>query len=267
MSSKLNRRALAALLVLAVVAFACGGSEEDTTAEAAMQAEFESIQQLKLELDGLRQQYAELAAAEAEPTGGEDASGDEPAGGEAAPGMSAERLEAQIGSAFEALQAAIGRYFAEVDPLIEGDPPNERHLALLRVNSDEAMINAREHIRQGGDYRQAINIYNTALLADPDNEKLVAALAEADAMRYMTEERFSVVKNGMKQSEVHALIGIPHYANRRNFEDERVVAWYYPVDPQGSAAAVYFQAKGDDLVVYKHNFEEVVKDGPSEAGG
>jgi len=270
MSSKLNRWALAALLVFTVVAAACsGGEDEAAAAEAESQAALEEIQQYKQELDDLRAQIAAAKEAEAAADeGGEEAAedGEEAemaAAGEAGP--SAAQLQADFEDKFGELHGAIGHYFSEVDPLVVGETPNERQMAVLHVNSDEAIINAAEYIDEGGDYRGAINALNAALGTDPDNAALQAALADAEEMRYMTEERFAVVENGMTLDEVHAAIGIPHYANRRNFEDQGVVAWYYPVDAEGSAAAVYFRKKGDDMVVYKVNFEEVVKEGSADA--
>lgn len=272
MSSKLNRWALAALLVLTAVAAACsGGQDEAAQAEAEAQAALEEIQQHKQDLDALRAQIAAAeqaeAAAAAEEDGEEAAAGEEGAETAAAEesGPSPAQLRSDFEEKFGELHGAIGRYFQEVDPLIEGETPNDRQMAVLRINSDEAMINAQEYIREGGDYRGAINALNAALATDPENAELQATLAETEAMRYMSEERFSVVENGMTQAEVRAQIGIPHHANRRNFEEEGVEAWYYPVDPEGSAAAVYFQKKGDDLVVYKFNFREVVKEEGDEA--
>lgn len=271
MSSKLNRWALAALLVLTAVAVACsGGQDEAAQADAEAQAALEEIQQHKQDLDALRAQIAAAEQAEAAAAEeGEEGEAVEAEEGETAAAEQSGPSPAQLRSDFEEkfgeLHGAIGRYFQEVDPLIEGETPNERQMAVLRINSDEAMINAQEYIREGGDYRGAINALNAALATDPQNAELQAAIAETEAMRYMTEERFAVVENGMTQAEVHAAIGIPHHANRRTFEEQGVEAWYYPVDPEGSAAAVYFQKKGDDLVVYKFNFREVVKGGSDEA--
>lgn len=267
MPSKLNRWAVVALLAFAVVAVACAGTDEEAEMDAERQTALEEIQQLKEELDDLRVQIADAEAADDEMAEeGEEATDEaeaemEDAGGDAEVDLA--HLRSEFEDKFSELHAAIGRYFQEVDPLVVGEAPNERQQAVLRINSDEAMINAREYIRQGGDYRGAINALNAALTTDPDNAALQAELAETEANRYMTEERFSVVEKGMTQAEVRAEIGIPHHANRRTF-DNSAQGWFYPVDPQGSAAAVYFEERRGEMVVFRVNFEEVVKDGSEE---
>lgn len=267
MPSKLNRWALVAMLALAVVAVACAGTDEEADMNAERQAALEEIQQLKQDLDDLRAQIADAGADDAMAAEGEEA-GEEMEAQPEAEGSDAEADLAQLRSRFEdrfsELHAAIGRYFQTVDPLIEGEAPNERQQAVLRINSDEAMINARDYIREGGDYRGALNALNAALTTDPDNAELQAAVAETEEMRYMTEERFSQVEKGMTQAEVRAAIGIPHYTNRRTFENG-AEGWFYPVDPAGSAAGVYFEQKGGEMVTFRVNFEEVVKDGSEDA--
>jgi tetratricopeptide (TPR) repeat protein len=269
MPSKLNRWALVALLAFAVVAAACAGTDEEADMDAERQVALEEIQQLKQDLDDLRVQIADAEAAADGTAADGDAAADEAeaemedAGADAAADLA--QLRSRFEDTFSELHAAIGRYFQEVDPLIQGEAPNERQQAVLRINSDEAIINAGEYIRQGGDYRGAINALNAALTTDPDNAELQAAVAEAEEMRYMTEERFSVVEKGMTQAEVRAEIGIPHHANRRTF-DNGAEGWFFPVDPEGSAAAVYFEERRGEMVVFRVNFEEVVKgDGAEDA--
>ena len=267
MPSKLNRWALVALLAFAVVATACAGTDEEADMDAERQAALEEIQQLKEELDELRVQIADAEAAGAEMAEEGEEAADEAADEMEDAGADAEsdlaHLQSEFEDKFSELHAAIGRYFQEVDPLVVGEAPNERQQAVLRINSDEAMINARDYIREGGDYRGAINALNAALTTDPDNAELQAELAATEEMRYMTEERFSVVEKGMTQAEVREAIGIPHYTNRRTFENG-AEGWFYPVNPEGSAAGVYFEERGGEMVAFRVNFEEVVKGDGSE---
>jgi outer membrane protein assembly factor BamE (lipoprotein component of BamABCDE complex) len=130
------------------------------------------------------------------------------------------------------------------------------------------MMVAEEYISMGGNYKRAMSIYEAALMVDPDNEDLQAALAEAEANRYMSRERFDRVDNGMTRDEVRELLGTPYHANVREFPEDRVIAWFYPVDAAGSAAAVYYRARreGDEYKVYESDFEEVVKEGPTVVG-
>lgn len=260
MWNKLNRWAFVTLFACAVVALACSGTDEDAAAEAERDAQWQQIQDQKAQLDDLRAQLA--AAREAEASAGGEGEGEAAA---SADGPSVEQLEAQVDEASQEFTTALVGFIND-NPLLEGVEPTERQRAALRMKSSEDMLIAEEYIEEGGDYRQALQIYKLALLTDPDNDELQAAMERAEEMRYMSEERFSAVKNGMTQEEVRAEIGIPHHANRRNFEERGVQAWFYPVDAQGSAAAVYFRERGGNMVVYQSNYREVVKEGPTEAG-
>lgn len=124
-----------------------------------------------------------------------------------------------------------------------GAPPDERQRAAIRMKSDEDILLAREYIEKGGDYRRAIEIYETALAADPDNPRLRRELEQTKARRYMTLQRFSQVKEGMTQDEVRRLLGSPNLQDVRSYPERGVTAWFYPKDASGAAAAVWFQKK------------------------
>lgn len=124
-----------------------------------------------------------------------------------------------------------------------GAPPDERQRAAIRMKSDEDILLAREYIEEGGDYRRAIEIYETALAADPDNPRLRRELEATKARRYMTLQRFSQVKEGMTQDEVRRLLGSPNLQDVRNYPERGVTAWFYPKDATGAAAAIWFQKK------------------------
>ena len=148
--------------------------------------------------------------------------------------------------------------FLNNDPMIEGEPPTERQLAALHMKSEEDIALAQEWIDKGGDYKRAIDIYNNALRFDPDNEAVKAALAEAEANRYMTEERFKQAKKKMTEAEVRVALGQVNLHNIKPFPDRKVLAWFYPTDPDGAAAAVWFREEDDGVNrVYRLNFEEV----------
>lgn len=125
-----------------------------------------------------------------------------------------------------------------------GEPPDERQRAAIRMKSDEDILLARRYVEEGGDYRRAIEIYETALAADPDNERLRRELEATKARRYMTRERFAQVKEGMTQDEVRRLLGSPNLQDVRAYPERGVTAWFYPKDASGAAAAVWFQKKG-----------------------
>ena len=75
----------------------------------------------------------------------------------------------------------------------------------------------------------------------------------------MTPERFAQVKEGMTPAEVRKLLGHPNLHNVREYADRGVVAWFYPKDASGAAAAVWFhREKGAAApTVYMADFEAV----------
>lgn len=264
---------ICSLLAVMLVLVACGGG--DGAGGTASQAEWEALTIAKQELDAKRAELAELVAqAEMEPeTGTEDeAAADEAA--EAAEGeeiAAGEDIAAQIETLGSDVEVESEEFtsqlvaFLNADPMLEGEEPTERQLAALRMKSDEDIILAEEWIVKGGDYKRAIEIYKTALMFDPDNAELKAALADADANRYMSQERFEQVDNGMTESDVRALLGQVNQHNLREYPDKDVVAWFYPTSEGGKAAAVWFRPdKSGELTVYQAKFEAVDPTKPDE---
>lgn len=125
---------------------------------------------------------------------------------------------------------------------------------VLEVKIREDLAVAEEYITEGGDYPHALQIYRDLLSLDPDNARVQAALAQAEAHRTVTAERFSTLKKGMTQAQVRAALGMPHLKNIQTFEEQGVVAWFYPT-PEGGTAGVYFQAEDEgEPVVYRWDF-------------
>jgi tetratricopeptide (TPR) repeat protein len=245
------------LALAAAVAPGCGPSEEAQKAAAAeaRKAEWAAIEQDKSALDAQRQELETARAAAAEPAADEAAA-------EAAQAALA-KGEADVMAAADALYQRVTG-FINADPPVEGEPLTAQQLAAFRMKSAEDMVIAREYIERGGDYRRAIEIYQAALAVDPDNQELQAALAEAEADRFMTLERLALVKSGMSEDEVVAVVGRPLTRNVREYPEKKVTAWFYPTDEAGNAAGVFFQIKGDKKVVYEINPEAVKAAG---AGG
>ena len=128
------------------------------------------------------------------------------------------------------------------------------------MKSDEDIALAQEWIDKGGDYKRAINIYTNALKFDPGNEAVEQALALAEEYRYMSKERFGAAKKGMSEAEIRAALGQVNLHNIKPFPDREVVAWFYPTDEAGNAAAVWFREGDSGNKVYRLNFEEVKKE-------
>jgi hypothetical protein len=214
-------------ILIALAATGCG-SRGPSEQELANEAEWEWLQETQQELNAMRQELAEAALQEQVET------------------LTEEYTWRLVG-------------LLNADPMIEGEEPTARQLTLLAMKSDEDLILAQEWIDRGGDYKRAIEIYNTALMFDPENPKLQAALAEAEANRYMSQERFLQVKKGMTEGEVRQLLGQANLHNVRKYEDKGVVAWFYPTSETGEAAAVWFEPdkKSGEMKVYQVKFEAV----------
>lgn len=154
--------------------------------------------------------------------------------------------------------------YINADPPVQGEPLRPEQLAAIRLKSAEDILIAREHIGFSGDYRKAIDIFQMSLGIDPDNPDLKAELADAQAKRFMTPERFAAVKKGMAEREVVAAVGRPMPANIREFPEKRITAWYYPKNEQGEAAGVYFN---DKKIAYSTDFNAKKKAQVEPAGG
>lgn len=239
--------ALSLVLVYALLSVApgCGGPPDSTEASEkgspsadAASAEWAWLQQAKRELDEKR---GALPAPE-------------PAAIPAAPETEQRRREVDR-QALEFNRRLID--FINAEPPVEGEPLTERQLAALRLKSDEDILRAREFIERGGDYQGAIAIYEDALAVDPDNPRLKEGLATARARRYMTAELFTRVKPGMSEDQVRALLGQPNLHNVRDYPERGVVAWFYPKDASGAAAAVWFERQESRAAVYKVDFDAI----------
>lgn len=253
--------ALCALL-LGLGLMACGGGTE-VDDNSARTAEWQAIQDQHTTLQAKRQELAALeAGGDAADALDADADADavESEGAAADPAALRKEVDELTGQLNERLVA-----FINSDPPVQGEPLTETQLAAIRMKSSEDMVMASEYIVRGGDYRRAMRIYEDALIVDPDNADLKQALADAESMRFMTEERFAQVKKGMTRDQVRELLGPVNLRNIRDFEDEGVVAWFYPKDERGAAAAVWFRpVRGGELSVYKFEYDAVKTGGGGE---
>lgn len=249
---------------------ACGPGE-DAKASAERDAEWAYLQethsQLREQRDQLRELRARIAAGpEAlEPVEGDEGTED---GSEAV--MSPEEALLQLEEEASALEEEITETadefvprlvgFINADPMVQGEEPTEQQLASLRMKSDEDIELALEYVDKGGDYKRAIEILERAQVIDPENERLTEVIAELEDMRYIDEERFALVENGMGQPEVEAILGRVFHRNVREYEDQGALAWFYPKDPEieGGAAAVFFKEdRAGEWIVYQMDFSAV----------
>lgn len=169
----------------------------------------------------------------------------------------ADRRGREVASRAAEYQRRLER-FVETHGPEPGQPASPEERAALHMRSDEEVRAARQFIARAGDYRRAIEICRSALELDPGYPPLERLLAAAEADRYVTPERFAKVKPGMTPDSVRALLGPPNLHNVRDYPERRLVAWFYPKDETGAAAAVWFQrlTTGPGLV-FQADFEAV----------
>lgn len=254
--------ALGLACVLALLSGACGGGEDG--AASGMEADLAALQEQKSALDAKRAELsdlkAQMMAAEGAEAAGEAATGEE--GEEAEAGPSAEELAAQV----EGLQGEVNGLsegfmtalvaFLNSANMVEGEEIPAPVSEAIRMKSAEDVVIAEEYIWEGGDYRRAIEILDTALMLDPENADLQAARDQATVDQYMTEERFAMVTKGMTEGEVRAAIGTVNRHNLREYPDKNVIAWFYRREDKG-AAGVWFEEKDGVLKVYRNDFNAI----------
>jgi tetratricopeptide (TPR) repeat protein len=238
------------LMGILVLVPACRQPRQDeshTARSEASGAEWEWLQGAKKRLD---EQRGRLAGLETSPE--------------------ADRLRKEVDALAAELNRRLVDFINANADTSAGAPPDERQRAAIRLKSDEDILLAREYIEQGGDYRRAIEIYETALAADPDNQRLRQELAAARARRYITRERFTQLREGMTQDEVRRLLGSPNLQDARTYPERGVTAWFYPKDASGAAAAVWFQKKAAQsgmAEVYLLDFDAIQPPQPPGTGG
>ncbi len=271
---------VACLAAVAWVACAPGAPKVDP----AVEAEWAALTEAKDDLDGLREELSETrealkelarevreGAEEAADAAGAEVGAGVEEGAEAAP--TAEELEAKLADLEDSVVSKADDFNTKLVTylnnagMIEGEPLTERQAAAIAMKSDEDMVLAQEYIDKGGDYRRAIEIYQIALSLDPDNAKLQAALAAAEADRWMSEERFAVVEKGMTADEVRDAIGQVNLRNVREYPERDVTAWFYSTDDTGAAAAVWFRKnkKSGELEVYQVKYDAVQGESSAES--
>lgn len=235
------RKSWIAIFALAVLATGCAGSKDEKNAAAsaeARKADWAWLENAKKDLDAKRQ---ELAGVEAQAAAGADVK------------AQLDRLNAEVDKAEEILGGKLAAYI-NADPPVVDEPMKPEVLAAMRMKSSEDILIAKEFVALGGDYRKAIDIINSSLAADPDNPALKSALADLEAKRFMTQERFAAVKKGMNEADVRGALGMPYNRNIKHYPDKKITAWFYPKNEQGDAAGIWFNEKG---VAYQVSFDAV----------
>jgi hypothetical protein len=253
--------------ILALSFVACGGGE---TVESGRDAEFAAVKEQKAALDAKRAEVVALkeqiaAAGEMGDAGDAEAAEGEAAEGEGEEGdaaMAGEDLEAQLEQATaeatnlsDNFMTALVMFLNSAD-MVAGEAPTGLTLEAIRLKSGEDMLIAQEYIDVGGDYRRALEILDTALMLDADNETLKAAREKANADQFMTPERFETVAKGMTQADIQKRLGTPNPHNVRDYPEKNVVAWFYRREDKG-AAGVWFEEKNGVMTAYRVDYDGV----------
>jgi hypothetical protein len=268
---KMRRWALTALGCLALAALGLAGCATEEVADPAAAQAAEDLAWLKENkpiLEARRQELQEIRdrLAGKGPAGEEAAAGEE---GETAAGEgeapTPEELEARatvLADEIETLSGDLGQRvvsYLNNATIVAGAELTADQQFGIDVKISEDMVIAQEYVDKGGDYGKALEIYRQIRMLDPDHQALNAAVAQAEANRWMTEERFARVKKRMTQDEVRELLGQVMLNNLREYPDRGVVGWFYRKE-DGGAAAVFFREKTrgrGDWQVYDANFNAV----------
>jgi len=248
---------IAVLVVFGLLSGCSRGPSEEELARQKMEGQLATLQQQYQDLQQARTDLvaAEVSLAEIEAMKERDRSEEQtvllaelPAQIVAMNATKDERYEAVQATLADFLNLALNE-FPEDPGTIEG----------LNIYADEAILIARDTIFQAGDYKKAIDQLDAASsyyesLDLPPYQPLVDEIATLRDIRFITRERFDLVKKNMTMDEVKEIVGYPYYQNIQRNEKQGVETWLYR-KTGGGAAAIYFKMKTSKM--YNKNFEAV----------
>lgn len=249
--------ALIAILVGGLFVACQKGPTEEELKLAELQQQFAAIQQ---QSEALAQARADLAAAEAtiaeieaveegKRTDEQKALLDEAR-------AAVDELATAQDTLFEQVQQSLADFLTDALNEFPQAPETKQALDLY---ASEAILVAQDMVRKAGDYSKAIDhLNNAAALYEQVGLEVLPALPEQvdelESWRFITQERFDAIKNGMTKDEVKEIAGVPYYGNIQTDKDKGVETWLYRKE-DGGAAAIYFRMKTDK--VYGKNFDAV----------
>lgn len=248
---------IAILVVFGFVSGCSRGPSEEELAQAAfeeqlanLQLQYETLQQARTDLAG-----SEATLAEIEAIRERDRSEEQVAELEALPAAIVDQGVARD-AAYDAVQATLADF---LNIALNDFPEHPATTQGLNLYSDEAIMIADETVSKAGDYKKAMNQLDAAnsyydSIDLPPYQPLVNKMAELDEMRFITKERFDLVKKNMTMDEVKEAAGVPYYQNIQVDEKRKVETWLFR-KREGGAAAVYFKTTNNK--VYNKNFEAV----------
>ena len=141
-------------------------------------------------------------------------------------------------------------YVAFIDKLHEYEERTHDPRA-SQLLAKEKMALGDEYMNVLSRYDRAISLYREAQQFEPNNQAIAQRITAAEQRRFVAVSAFANVKNGMKEEDVRAIVGLPREDwIKQVVQNNRVYAvWIYPKS-DGGAAAIYF----DNGVVYHTNW-------------
>jgi hypothetical protein len=246
----------AIFLMIPVLFIGCSkGPSEEETKQKALADQLASIEQAYQELTTGRQEVkaAQASVTELEAVAAPD--DDQKAELEALPAK-IEELTASREAAYDSLQDQLANF---LNTALNEFPESPETARALEIYSKEAILTAEDIVGKSGDYRKAgdqlmsVKSYYEGVELEP-NPELLAEIERLDDWRFITQERFDTVTNGMTQDEVKAAIGVPYYQNIQIDDERGVETWLYK-KREGGAAAIYFKTKTG--TVYGKKFDAI----------
>lgn len=169
------------------------------------------------------------------------------------------KLEASAATTEAKFEEVQGQLADALNIGINDYPGSPETAELLIIYSDEAILVAEDMVMKAGDYTKAIDHLSNAegyfeAAGLTPYHPLIAKIAELDDWRFITQERFDAITNGMTREEVTETAGHVYYRNIQKSESKGVETWLYK-RREGGAAAVYFKIKTGK--VYDKNFDAI----------
>lgn len=248
------------IAILVVVGLSAGCSRGPSKEELAKAAFEEQLVTLQQQYEDLKQARADLAAAQAslaeiEAIRERDRTDEQKAELETLP-TTIDELSTARDAAYDAVQGTLADF---LNIALNEFPDHPATVEGLNLYSDEAILIADDVVAKSGDYKKAINQLDSASsyydsIGLPPYQPLVDKIAELDEMRFITRERFDLVKKNMTMDEVKEVVGVPYYQNIQVDEKRKVETWLYR-KRDGGAAAIYFRTTNNKA--YNKNFDAV----------
>ncbi len=245
-----------ALFVIALVLPGCSqGPSEEEQAKAALTEQLAAIEQTYQDLQAARTEYA-AATARLDELEAMKQLDDEQQAELDALRTKIDELAAARDAAFDSVQNQLAEF---LNVALNNFPQAAETVRALEIYSKEGLLTAEDTVLKSGDYSKAIDqlrsiqSYYESVELEPYPE-LEVAIAHYDDWRYITQERFDLLKKGMTKDEVRDIAGVPYYRNIQVDEQRGVETWLYR-KRDGGAAAIYFKTNNDK--VYATKFDAV----------